>query len=430
MPMTGTKPRLYKAGWNGSFNQNHLIKVQYPNTVQAAAMQGAIETAAVRQGVKQTIQKGLARDAANDAAFWGWKNKLAGLAGLLGFLCTFECTADDKNIYDKGTYNYYREYRVNGGPIRYIYGDGQAGINKAGEDLLKSHCPPSFPFSLGGYDCFKYKDYPESITNPVRLGNWGPMTPKTIEQPIPDLDDKIDDWMKRNPSPAVNAPNDGKNIPEVEIPKARFLNPRPIISPPYTNPNTGEPEQETYSPSQPKTNPKPNPSPKPGDAKSPDGNSKEKNDPNKGVVPRPDVKPGEGTAPVPKPIAPPRPKPNPDKDKDPETKPETKPEDLCKLHPNILACVDASKLGPEGDQPDVDIPDIEKPMTYSPLNLFSSSGTCPQPRQFSVTILKETKTFDISWQPTCDFVEKMRMIVILCASFIAIRILFGGTSNG
>ena len=166
---------------------------------------------------------------------------------------------------------------------------------------------------------------------------------------------------------------------------------------------------------------------------------------------RPDLTPGGSEAPNTKPD--PDPKPNPDgtPDKKPDDKPEPdgnpdkRPDDdpsdkrkedkkddkkddkkeeskglLCDFFPDILAC---DKMGKpeEGMFDDINIPQVTDENTWNSDNFLPPNGVCPQPKSFNIW----GKPVQISYEPLCVFMEKVRFAVLLGFIIMSAFIVFG-----
>lgn len=86
-------------------------------------------------------------------------------------------------------------------------------------------------------------------------------------------------------------------------------------------------------------------------------------------------------------------------------------QDHCVKHPNSLACMDMGQM----DYEDLKLPTQNIDLSFNPLNIFSSTGTCPVPTQFK--FLGTSQTF--SYENICTFAEKIRPFVILAAMLFA-----------
>lgn len=131
------------------------------------------------------------------------------------------------------------------------------------------------------------------------------------------------------------------------------------------------------------------------------------------ITDRPDLTPDSPQAPKLDPNAAPDNKTdNPDKKTQPASQPA--PIDLCKEHPDILAC-DTVPDKPETTDTDFDIPKEEVPLKFTPDNVFPTDGVCPVPVQFQAF----GSTFGFSMQPACDLAGMLRPMIIAFAWLVA-----------
>ena len=161
-----------------------------------------------------------------------------------------------------------------------------------------------------------------------------------------------------------------------------------------------------------KPDPDPNPDGKP-DKKpdgNPDGNPDDKPDK------RPDDKPDPDDDPS-------------DKDKRKEDKKNDKKEEskglLCDFFPDILAC---DKMGKpeEGMFDDIKIPQVTDENTWNSDNFLPPNGVCPQPKSFNIW----GRPVQISYEPLCVFMEKVRFAVLLGFIIMSAFIVFGSLRKG
>lgn len=177
----------------------------------------------------------------------------------------------------------------------------------------------------------------------------------------------------------------------------------------------GSPEAPNKKPD---GNPDSNPDGKPD--KKPDGNPDGK----------PDKKPDDN------PDGNPDKKPDPDEDtsdKDKDKRKENKKDDkkeeskglLCDFFPNILAC---DKMGKpqEGMFDDIKIPQVTDEKTWDSDNFLPPNGVCPQPKSFNIW----GKPVQISYEPLCVFMEKVRFAVLLGFIIMSAFIVFGSLRKG
>lgn len=166
----------------------------------------------------------------------------------------------------------------------------------------------------------------------------------------------------------------------------------------------------------PDPDPKPNPDGKPD--KKPDSNPDKKPDDKPDDKPdkRPDDKPDQDDD-------------SSDKDKRKENKKDDKKEEskglLCDYFPNILAC---DKMGKpqEGMFDDLKIPQVTDEKTWDSDNFLPPNGVCPQPKSFNIW----GKPVQISYEPLCVFMEKVRFAVLLGFIIMSAFIVFGSLRKG
>jgi hypothetical protein len=90
--------------------------------------------------------------------------------------------------------------------------------------------------------------------------------------------------------------------------------------------------------------------------------------------------------------------------------------DLCKLHPDILAC----KLL---DLPSVEVPKATKTVSYSQDDLGLGTGSCPPPVEFSTS----KGNYSVSYQAACDVATNfLRPALLAIAAIMAYFIMAGG----
>ena len=159
----------------------------------------------------------------------------------------------------------------------------------------------------------------------------------------------------------------------------------------------------------------PNTKPDPDPAPNPDGKPDKK----------PDDKPDSDDKPDKRPDDKPDPDDDPsDKDKRKKDKKDDKKEEskglLCDFFPDILAC---DKMGKpeEGMFDDINIPRVTDENTWNSDNFLPPNGVCPQPKSFSIW----GKPVQISYEPLCVFMEKVRFAVLLGFIIMSAFIVFG-----
>ena len=171
------------------------------------------------------------------------------------------------------------------------------------------------------------------------------------------------------------------------------------------------------------------------------------------TTPRPDLTPGGSEAPNTKPDPDPNPNPDgkpdkkpddkPDSDDKPDKRPDDKPDDdpsdkdkrkedkkddkkeeskglLCDFFPDILAC---DKMGKpeEGMFDAISIPQTTDDRTWSSDDFLPPNGVCPQPKSFNIW----GRPIQISYEPLCVFMEKVRFAVLLGFIIMSAFIVFG-----
>ena len=163
----------------------------------------------------------------------------------------------------------------------------------------------------------------------------------------------------------------------------------------------------------------PNKKPDPDPAPNPDGKPDKK----------PDDKPDSDDKPDKRPDDKPDPDDDPsDKDKRKEDKKEDKKDDkkeeskglLCDFFPDILAC---DKMGKpeEGMFDAISIPQTTDDRTWSSDDFLPPNGVCPQPKSFNIW----GRPIQISYEPLCVFMEKVRFAVLLGFIIMSAFIVFG-----
>lgn len=181
---------------------------------------------------------------------------------------------------------------------------------------------------------------------------------------------------------------------------------------------TPRPDLIPGSPAAPKTNPTPTPGEngKPGSQPdpTPDGSPSDK--------PKPDPDDSPSGKDNPKPDDKPDPDGKDDPKKDERPKEDDKPKEdgglLCKVFPNILACDEL----PEKEEPDLEIPEEQIDLNFTPDNTFREYGECPAPVMFQALGAE----YKISLEPACNLAAMMRPFIIamawLVASFFVARV--------
>ena len=172
---------------------------------------------------------------------------------------------------------------------------------------------------------------------------------------------------------------------------------------------TQRPDLDPGSSEAPKSKPDGNPDGKPdGDPDGkPDKKPDDKPDPDGNPDKRPDDDPSDK-----------------DKDKRKEDKKDDKKEEskglLCDFFPDILAC---DKMGKpeEGMFDAISIPQTTDDRTWSSDDFLPPNGVCPQPKSFNIW----GKPVQISYEPLCVFMEKVRFAVLLGFIIMSAFIVFG-----
>ena len=159
----------------------------------------------------------------------------------------------------------------------------------------------------------------------------------------------------------------------------------------------------------------PNTKPDPDPAPNPDGKPDKKPDDNPDSDDKPDKRPDDKPDPDDDPS---------DKDKRKENKKNDKKEEskglLCDFFPDILAC---DKMGKpeEGMFDAISIPQTTDDRTWSSDDFLPPNGICPQPKSFNIW----GKPVQISYEPLCVFMEKVRFAVLLGFIIMSAFIVFG-----
>ena len=159
----------------------------------------------------------------------------------------------------------------------------------------------------------------------------------------------------------------------------------------------------------------------PGGSEAP--NTKPDTDPSSNPDGKPDKKPDDKPDPDGNPDKRPDDKPDPDddpsdKDKRKEDKKEESKGLLCDFFPKILACDEQ----PEKEEPDLEIPEEQIDLNFTPDNTFREYGECPAPVMFQALGAE----YKISLEPACNLAAMMRPFIIamawLVASFFVARV--------
>ena len=201
----------------------------------------------------------------------------------------------------------------------------------------------------------------------------------------------LDEFIEEGTPEATAAPDEWVRTSEVKPdgePKIGITEGTTAQSRPYTDPADGKAKQSKWTFGK-------------------DGSVKEE------ITDRPDLTPDSPQAPKLDPNQVPDKKTdNPDKKTNPASQPA--PIDLCKEHPDILAC-DTVPDKPETTDTDFDIPKEEVSLKFTPDNVFPTDGVCPVPVQFQAF----GSTFGFSMQPACDLAGMLRPMIIAFAWLVA-----------
>lgn len=201
----------------------------------------------------------------------------------------------------------------------------------------------------------------------------------------------LDEFIEEGTPEAADSPNEWVKTSEVQPdgePKIMVTDGTIAQSRPYTDPADGKAKQSKWTFNS-------------------DGSVKEE------ITNRPDLTPDSPQAPKLDPNQVPDKKTDtPDKKTQPASQPA--PIDLCKEHPDILAC-DTIPDKPETTDTDFDIPKEEVSLKFTPDNVFPTDGVCPVPVQFQAF----GSTFGFSLQPACDLASMLRPMIIAFAWLVA-----------
>nr|DAS55907.1 MAG TPA: Neisseria meningitidis TspB protein [Inoviridae sp.] len=235
------------------------------------------------------------------------------------------------------------------------------------------HCFSAPEYNTMTYDygvvIFKYVDYV-----PMTLDEF-------IEEGTPEAAESPDEWVKTS-----EVQPDGE--PKILVTDGTIAQSRP-----YTDPADGKAKQSKWTFNS-------------------DGSVKEV------ITDRPDLTPDSPQAPKLDPNAVPDNKTdNPDKKTQPASQPA--PIDLCKEHPDILAC-DTVPDEPESKEPKFDVPTETHDLLFAPATIFPDSGVCPAPISFELSIpFSGSKTFAFDTTYICDVATKLRGLIIAVAWLVA-----------
>ena len=201
----------------------------------------------------------------------------------------------------------------------------------------------------------------------------------------------LDEFIEEGTPEATESPDKWVQTSEVKPdgePKIMVTDGTVAQSRPYTDPADGKAKQSKWTFNS-------------------DGSVKEE------ITNRPDLTPDSPQAPKLDPSQVPDKKTdNPDKKTQPASQPA--PIDLCKEHPDILAC-DTVPDKPTTTDTEFDIPKEEISLKFTPDNVFPTDGVCPVPVQFQAF----GSTFGFSLQPACDLASMLRPMIIAFAWLVA-----------
>lgn len=206
----------------------------------------------------------------------------------------------------------------------------------------------------------------------------------------------LDEFIDEGTPEATVAPDEWVRTSEVKPdgePKIGITEGTTAQSRPYTDPADGKAKQSKWTFGK-------------------DGSVKEE------ITDRPDLTPDSPQAPKLDPSAIPDGKTdNPDKKTQPASQPA--PIDLCKEHPDILAC-DTVPDEPESKEPKFEIPTETHDLLFAPATIFPDSGACPAPISFDLSIpFAGSQNFAFDTAYICDVATKLRGLIIAVAWLVA-----------
>lgn len=272
----------------------------------------------------------------------------------------------------------------------------------------------NYPKDNGQDDWFT-TDYFSGLSQPI-----------TITEIVsdPEIDQYIDATCRLFPSECVNEPTGGKNINDVQLAAGSISGGVSVIGPPYTNPITGEAQQDkVVIGGASSSSGIPSSINSAWDKNATLGQSTTANSVNVSTTGRPDLT-NTGTAPIAKP------------NEQTGTKPQvivppiTLPEftdlndmiDFCKANPNALSCVEVEQV----DESEIEIPQVTENLNLQVKNyITSSAGVCPQGSTFSVSMFGVTQTAEFSFTPACQFAGYLKYAVWAAAWLLAAQIVMG-----
>lgn len=207
-----------------------------------------------------------------------------------------------------------------------------------------------------------------------------------FDESEPDADANADEWVKTSEVQPTDEP-------KVEVPAGTVAQ-----SDAYTDPKDGKPKQTRWD-------------------FDTGGRVRET------VILRPDLVPDSPEAPrldPPNEEETPKDKESDDKEKDKEQDKEQF--DLCKEHPEILACQKMGEVKEEdGFFDDIKIPQVTDDTTWEEDRFLPSNGTCPAPKVFHVW----GKPFQVSYEPLCSLMEQVRFIILVAFIVMSAYLVFG-----
>ena len=307
----------------------------------------------------------------------------------------------------------------------------QADYNLIHKDLMKQHYPeyeyvsPKCRWNGWGVSCdiktlaiaYRFiKNYSEELT-----------PNKFLEIATPKIDSNPTPFIEGSGRPGYNEKVSVPAGTVVTIGPVTPENGKPVqISITFGQDSNGNTTAEVATTQRPDLTPggseapntKPDPDPNPNPDGKPDKKPDDKPDSDDKPDKRPDDKPDPDDDPSDK-----------DKDKRKEDKKNDKKEEskglLCDYFPNILAC---DKMGKpqEGMFDDLKIPQVTDEKTWDSDNFLPPNGVCPQPKSFNIW----GKPVQISYEPLCVFMEKVRFAVLLGFIIMSAFIVFGSLRKG
>lgn len=280
---------------------------------------------------------------------------------------------------------------------------GKANAQNVAEEFCKSRTfqrgNETVNFDSIGWGGFCHSEKYNTISSKigVKVARWIDYVPMTadefFDESEPDADNNPNEWVETSGVEPTDEP-------EVEVPAGTVAQ-----TDPYTDPKDGKAKQTRWD----------------FDGK---GRVRET------TIERPDLTPGSPEAPELKPPAEevPQDPNNGDKDKDKdgkdgeEEKDKEPPEqfDLCKEHPDILACQQMGEVE-NGFFDDIKIPEITDERTWEEDRFLPSNGTCPAPKTFHVW----GKPIQLSYEPLCRFMEMVRFIILVAFILMSAFLVFG-----